>query len=57
MNDEIFNELVDVLGEVVGTFRSVATFPSDTKPLLDSALQVIERLKFESPRPLQEELL
>ncbi|MBI4146522.1 hypothetical protein HY489_04245 [Candidatus Woesearchaeota archaeon] len=56
MNQDVFNELIDTLGAVVGTFRSVETFPKQTDILLAMVLQVVGRLKVEVPNPSQEEL-
>jgi len=55
MNGEVFNELVDILGAVQTTFRSLETFPLKTRTLFETVLRVLSRLKAEQPPLNQEE--
>ncbi len=56
MNSDVFNELVDALGSVLGSFRSLKTFPADTKVLLEKIPELTVKIKAEYPKPSIEEL-
>src|SRR3990172_3206357 len=55
MNPDRFNELIDALGTILSSFRSVDTFPTQTNVLLSQTIQKIREVKSEAPVPSAEE--
>lgn len=56
MNGDLLNQLVDELGTILSTFRSLKTFSLQTSSLLKEIPRTIIQLKKEYPKPNQAEL-